>query len=60
MSAKRYRFSASEVRRAIDSVRITGLKITNVEIEKDGRIAVSVDDDGSKPITTPQDLRAEL
>jgi hypothetical protein len=59
MSAKPYRFSASEIRRAIDTVGTTGLKITNVEIGKDGRIAVAVNDGGAKPNPeTPQDLRA--
>jgi hypothetical protein len=48
MSAKPYRFSASEIRRAIDTVKSTGLRITNVEIGKDGCINVGVDD-GSQP-----------
>lgn len=61
MSAKPYRFSASEIRRAIDTVKSTGLRITSVEIGKDGRINVAVNDDGKKPdVQTPQDLRAQL
>lgn len=60
MSAKPWRFSASEIRRAIDSVKATGLKITNVEVGRDGRINLGVEDEAKNDLQTPQDLRAQL
>jgi hypothetical protein len=59
MSAKPWRFSPSEIRRAIDTVKATGLKITNIEVGKDGRINVAVNDDSKKP-DPPEDLRGQL
>jgi hypothetical protein len=61
MSAKPYRFTTSEIRRAVDTLKIMGYKVTGVEIGKDGRIAVAVDDSDAKPRParrTSQDLKA--
>jgi hypothetical protein len=63
MSRKAWRFSSSEIRRAIDSVKATGLKITSVDIGRDGHIQVGVNDDGdkAKPTTSePEELRSQL
>jgi len=42
MSRDPWRFSESEIRRAVKAVRATGLTIGMVEIGRDGRITVSI------------------
>jgi hypothetical protein len=61
MSAKKWRFSASEINRVIDTVRARGLKITSVNISKDGQISLGTDDrDEPKATTEPEELRSQL
>jgi hypothetical protein len=59
MSKNGWRFSPTEIKRAIKSVEACGLKVRQIEIGPDGHIKVAVTEPASLP-DDPESLRRLL